>query len=67
MEQYVKDELVKELRNVSRKMREEADPSKKVFFYSAAYGIVDRSMRYSFGKELLITNTILNSSHITRM
>ncbi len=63
MEQFVKVELIKELKNVSKKMKDETDPAKKIFYYSAAYGVVDRSMRYSFSKDLLLAQTILQVSY----
>lgn len=63
MEEYLKEELVKELRNVAKKMRDEPNPIKKIYYYSAAYGIVDRTMRYNFSKDLLLTFAILNLTY----
>lgn len=63
MEINLKDELVKELLNVAEKMKHEPNPIKKVFYYSAAYGIVDRTMRYDFSKDLLLTYTVLNVTY----
>ncbi len=63
MELYVKNELVKELMNVSKKMLDDSEPAKKLYYYSAAYGIVDRTMRYEFSKQLLMAQTILNVTY----
>lgn len=65
MEQYIQTELVKELKNVSKQIKAEADPAKKIFLLSAAHGIADRSMRYNFSKDLLLTFAILNISYNT--
>ena len=63
MEGYVKKELVKELKNVSKRMLDEPELVKKLFYYSAAYGAVDRTMRYGFTKQLLMAHTILNVTY----
>lgn len=59
----LKKELAEELRNVADKMRHEPSPMKKIYIYSAAYGIVDRTMRYDFSKDLLLAFTVLNVTY----
>jgi len=60
---YLKEELVNELKSVSRRMIEETDPSKKLFYYSAAYGITNRVMRFEFDEELLLVDALLTITY----
>ena len=63
---YLKEELVNELKSVSRRMIEETDPSKKLFYYSAAYGITNRVMRFEFDEELLLVDALLTITYNAR-
>lgn len=60
MNPYLKEELVKELKSISKRMKEEPDPARKLFLYSAANGITNRVMRLEFDSELLLVDTLLN-------
>lgn len=61
--QELKKNVLNELEYVVKKMKEEPDPSVKLFFYSATSGTIERALRYYFDKELLITNTVLTLSY----
>lgn len=58
-EEYFKEELVKELRRVGDFVRNEPSLEKKVYYFSAAYGITSRTLRYSFSKDVLLTDFVL--------
>lgn len=48
-EDFFRRELVQELRRVENLMRRESSIEKKVYYFSAAYGVTSRTFRYSFG------------------
>lgn len=52
--------LVEELDNVAHRMRHEPDPARKMFLFSATYGMTDRVMRLSYDSELLFVQMVLN-------
>jgi hypothetical protein len=56
---FFKSELVEELRYVANAMREETDIEKKIFIFSAAYGITSRTFRYVFSKDVLLADFVL--------
>ena len=62
-EEFFKKELVAELRRVERYVREESDIEKKIYFFSAAYGITGRSMRYAFSKDILLADFVLQTTY----
>jgi hypothetical protein len=57
--EFFKSELVQELRYVANAMREETDIEKKIFLFSAAYGITSRTFRYVFSKDVLLADFVL--------
>lgn len=59
----LKKNVLNELEYVVKKMKEETDPSVKLFFYSAAMGTLDRALRYYFDRELLVAQTVLTFSY----
>ncbi|MCK9440345.1 MAG: hypothetical protein M0Q13_02875 [Methanothrix sp.] len=59
-EDFFKKELVEELRRVEALVRQEPSIEKKIYYFSAAYGITNRTFRYSFSKEVLIADLLLN-------
>jgi hypothetical protein len=61
-EAFFKKELVKELRNVANLMKMEKDPEKKIYYFSAAYGITSRTLRYAFSRDVLLADLVLNVS-----
>jgi len=62
-ESFFRKELVKELREVARLMNETKDPEKKIYYFSAAYGITSRTYRYSFSRDVLLADFVLNTSY----
>jgi len=61
--QQLKKNVLNELEFVIKKMKEEPDIAKKIYFYSAVSGALERASRYCFNEELLIANTIMNMSY----
>lgn len=43
-----------------QKMQEEENPFKKLYFFSASYGALERLMRYFLDPQLLLTHAVLN-------
>jgi len=64
-EAFFRKELVLELRNVSKMMEAEKNLEKKIYYFSAAYGIMSRHYRYVFSKEILLSELVLNASYVT--
>ena len=63
VESYFRKELVQELRKISKMMKEEKNIEKKIYYFSAAYGITSRHYRYSFSGEVLIADLVLNTAY----
>ena len=57
--QELKNNLLRELEFVILKMREEQDIIRKIYFFSAAYGAVERTVRLSLDNELIMAHAIL--------
>jgi hypothetical protein len=55
---FFKNELVQELRYASNQMRKDLSVEKKIFYFSAAYGITSRTFRYSFSKDVLLADLV---------
>jgi len=62
---FFKKELVTELRNVAGLMENEKNPEKKIYYFSAGYGITSRTYRYAFSSEILLADLVLNASYQT--
>lgn len=60
--QQLKNNVLDELEFVIKKMKEEPDILKKLYFYSAVKGTLERATRYYLDKELLVTQTIIDVS-----
>lgn len=60
---YLVEELTSELRLVSERMKKEQEVSKKLFYYSAAYGCTNRILRLEFDSELLLADLVLNTTY----
>lgn len=58
-------EFVKELRYVSQKILEEEDVRKKIFYYSAAYGIARRLVNLQYDPQVNFMELILEVSYNT--
>lgn len=64
-QEFFKKELVTELRNVAGLMEKEKNFEKKIYYFSAAYGITSRSYRFAFSGEVLLADLVLNASYQT--
>ena len=62
-ENFFRKELVTELREIAKRMKETKDPEKKIYYFSAAYGITSRTYRYSFSRDVLLADFVLNTSY----
>jgi hypothetical protein len=60
---YLMEELIGELRLISERMKKEQDISKKLYYYSAAYGSTNRILRIEFDTELLLADLVLNTAY----
>jgi len=58
-----KKELITELKNVAKMMSEEKDIEKKIYLFSAAYGITSRTLRYDFKEDYLLADFVLNGAY----
>lgn len=56
----LKARLLSELDFVIRKVSEEPETTRKLYFLSAAHGAIERTMRFCLENELLIAHAILN-------
>jgi len=63
LEKHFKEMLVKELHDVTKKIKKETDLRRKVYFYSAVRGITERIMRLHFDSELLLTTIVVGMSY----
>lgn len=59
-ENLFRKEMVDELRRVEDMIRREPSLEKKIYYFSAAYGITNRTYRYSFSKDVLLADLLLN-------
>ena len=58
-EEFFRRELVQELRRVENLIRQESSIEKKIYYFSAAYGITNRTLRYSFSRDVLLADFVL--------
>lgn len=62
-ELFFKKELISELRLIEQKMKSEESLEKKTYLFSAAYGIANRTYRYSFSRDVLLMDLVLNNAY----
>jgi len=62
-DKFFRKELAKELKNIVNLMKKEPNLEKKMYYYSAAYGITGRTYRYSFSKDILLADFALQGSY----
>jgi len=60
---FFRRELVQELRRVENSMRRESSVEKKIYYFSAAYGITSRTFRYSFSNDILLADFVLQGAY----
>jgi len=61
--QQLKKNLQDELDFIIKRMKEEPDLTKKIYFYSAVHAALERASRSYFDRELLIANAITTLSY----
>jgi hypothetical protein len=62
-EEFFRKELVAELRRVETMIRQEPSLEKKIYYFSATYGITSRTYKYAFSKEVLLTDMLLQGTY----
>ncbi|MBP2029351.1 hypothetical protein J2755_000271 [Methanohalophilus levihalophilus] len=60
---FFRQELIKELRRIAIVMKKEDDPERKLYLFSASYGVAARTYRYSFSKHYLLAEFVLNTAY----
>ncbi|QSZ66998.1 hypothetical protein RJ40_05560 [Methanofollis aquaemaris] len=60
---FFRKELVAELRRIELMMKRAETIEKKIYYFSAAYGITGRTLRYSFAEDYLLADFVLNTSY----
>lgn len=59
---FFEKEIVKELRLIEALMKKEENPERKNYLFSAAYGIMGRSYKFEFSRDILLAELVLNQS-----
>ncbi|NLZ30444.1 MAG: hypothetical protein GX885_06860 [Methanomicrobiales archaeon] len=62
-EDFFRKELTIELRRVEAMMRGNESIEKKIYYFSAAYGITNRTLRYAFTEDYLMADFVLNTCY----
>ncbi|HNT08483.1 hypothetical protein [Methanoculleus sp.] len=62
-EDFFRKELTTELRRVEAMMRRDESIEKKIYYFSAAYGITNRTLRYAFTQDYLMADFVLNTCY----
>lgn len=62
-EDFFKAELVKELRLIEVMIKKTDNVEKKIYYFSAGYGITSRTLRYTFSEDYLMADFVLNSCY----
>jgi hypothetical protein len=62
-EAFFRKELVIELRKVADMMAKEKNPEKKLYYFSAAFGITSRTYRYVFSSDVLLADLVLTAGY----
>jgi|SRR5271157_1730358 hypothetical protein len=62
-EEFFRNELVAELKRIENLIRTCPLPEKKIYYFSGAYGITARTFRYSFSKDVLVTDILLQAAY----
>lgn len=62
-EAFFRKELVNELRKVAELMAKEKNPEKKLYYFSAAFGITNRTFKYAFSSEVLLADLVLTAGY----
>jgi hypothetical protein len=62
-DEFFKKELIEELRVVENLIRSEPSLKKRIYYFSAAYGITSRTFKYSFSKDVLLADFVLSGAY----
>lgn len=57
------ERLAKEYRFVATKMREESDPFRKVYFFSALFTEINRILNWHWDRDLVLLHWVLQETH----
>lgn len=58
-----RNEIARELRESADLIRKADDHLRRAYFFSAAYGILERTIRFHFDPSLLFASRVLRNSH----
>jgi len=62
---HYKEIIVEELKNVATKMKESNDITDKLYFFSAAFAILDRIFNLEFNPTLVLIHMVLQTAYFT--
>jgi len=62
---HYKETIVEELKNVAIKMKESNDITDKLYFFSAAFAILDRIFNLEFNPTLVLIHMVLQTAYFT--
>lgn len=60
---FFEKEIIKELKLIETSMKNEENPERKNYLFSGAYGIMGRTYRFEFSRDLLLCEMVLNQSY----
>ena len=59
----IQERLAKEYRFVATKMREETEPLRKVYFFSALFTEITRILNWHWDRDLILLHSVLQTTH----
>lgn len=62
---YLQKKMVEEMRYALKKMKEEKDERKKLYFYSGIYGVIPRVFNLEYDPQLVFMYQVLNNTYST--
>lgn len=62
-DRFFRKELAKELNRVEALIKKEGSVEKKIYYFSAAYGATSRTFRYSFSRDVLLADFVLQTCY----
>jgi hypothetical protein len=62
-DKFFRKELAKELNRIEALMKKESSVEKKIYYFSAAYGATSRTFRYSFSRDVLLADFVLQTCY----
>jgi len=63
LDKTYKEMLIKEIKFVLKKMKEEKEPKEKLYYFSAIFGIMHRIYNLEYSSDLVFTHFVLSSIH----